>query len=221
MSRGQKRALRELGPAYALDTSKLGDRPIILDVGFGTGDSTVALARTFQDCDVVGCEVHVPGIAATVQRLADHNCTNVQLVRADVFALLKLDFPVAACFIGFPDPWPHNPDRRLIRPEFIDLLADRLTSSSSDTAVLPPPLSLATDSKAYADHALRLLDDTGWQLLDLLGVDDQSPRTSSCENLHVSPSSSLNQRPDWRPVSKYEQRARDAGRSVWDLAWSQ
>lgn len=146
----------------------------------------------------------MPVIGATLLRLEAANVdpTRVKLVRADVFALLATECRVSACFVGFPDPWPGDRGRRrLFRPSFIDLLASRLDNNnqSSSRFPQPPPLALATDVADYADHARELLADQGWPEL-----------YASCD----AP------RPHWRPLTKYEQRGLDAGRSIWDLAWT-
>uniref|UniRef100_A0A7S3JX31 tRNA (guanine(46)-N(7))-methyltransferase n=1 Tax=Aureoumbra lagunensis TaxID=44058 RepID=A0A7S3JX31_9STRA len=209
-TKAQKRALRELWPEYGinikgneLEFSKQYDPtvPLILDIGFGQGESLVALGSKFQMCTIIGCEVHNPGIGAALLRLAETELTNVKIVRADVFALIhsKRILPnLFACFIGFPDPFPHSVSRRLIRPDFIHSIEQCLTSDFSHPNI--PPVSIATDNERYAQHAINLFTNAKWT------------------KLQASYHPSL--RPEWRPISNYEQKALNADRPVWDLAFA-
>ncbi|KAJ8611373.1 hypothetical protein CTAYLR_006483 [Chrysophaeum taylorii] len=216
-TKAQKRALRELWPTYGIDlatrshvnaraplncTRTFGrDAPLILDVGHGHGESIVALSRTFPTCNILGCEVHVPSIGATLLRLDEEGLPNVKLVRADVFELLTTYVGVvSACFCGFPDPFPGaSPSslaRKLIRPAFADLVAARYVPFAETL----PPVSIATDDGAYAAHARVVFDKAGWTELEVTNRPEQ--------------------RPPWRPISKYERKAIDASRVVWDLGFA-
>lgn len=141
----------------------------------------------------------VAGIGATLLRLEEAGCDNVRLVRADVFDLLRNRIEaLSACFVGFPDPWlgdrPASVQRRLIRPEFAALVAMRYVEADLDL----PALSLATDVRAYADHARAVLSRAGWT------------------EAYVTQDS----RPAWRPISNYERKAREAARPIFDLGWT-
>lgn len=210
-TKAQKRAMRELWPKYGitldtgrersmLDTASIFGRsaPLILDIGHGHGESTVALSKTFSNCDVIGCEVHAPSVGATLLRLESENCSNVRLVRADIFDLMSRLETISGCFVGFPDPWPgarqSSIARRLIRPDFVRMIDQRLCVTSD-----LPPLSLATDDEEYAIHSRSVLAEAGW---------DEVYATNRFES-----------RPYWRPISNYERKAMNASRVVWDLAF--
>lgn len=147
----------------------------------------------------------VSGIGATLIRLEEARTENVRLVRADVFDLLRSHLEtLSACFVGFPDPWPgickSSVARRLIRPEFVQLVANRFNTVASDANLSLPPLCLATDDGAYAAHSRLVLARAGWTELYATNTRDKQPH--------------------WRTVSAYERRAVDAQRVVWDLGFA-
>ena len=114
-------------PIIAADYFNL-DQPIILDIGFGSGDSLISLAQQRPDFNFIGVEVYRPGIGATLNKLTDLQLSNVRLVNADVLELLRNnihnDF-AHGVMVWFPDPWPkkRHHKRRLIQSEFLREIA--------------------------------------------------------------------------------------------------
>ena len=197
MSAAKRDALAALGPRYLLPeptgmfdaVAAFGRRaPLVLDIGFGVGDATVEHAAAHPDHDVLAVEVHAPGIATLLRRLAGDGLANVRVVRADAVELLAHlpDGSVAAVHAFFPDPWPkhkHHP-RRLVRADVVARLA----------ALLAPGgvVHVATDLADYAAQVRRVLAaEPG------LGapVEDRADRA----------------------VTKYERLGLDAGRTIVDL----
>ena len=115
--------LNNSSPIIATDYFKL-EQPIILDIGFGSGDSLISLAQQRPDFNFIGVEVYRPGIGATLKKLADLKLLNVRVVNADVLELLRnyiqSDF-AHGVMVWFPDPWPkkRHHKRRLIQSEFL------------------------------------------------------------------------------------------------------
>ncbi|HEY0816165.1 MAG TPA: tRNA (guanosine(46)-N7)-methyltransferase TrmB [Pseudonocardia sp.] len=173
--------------------------PLVLEIGSGMGESTAALAAAEPDVDVVAVEVFEPGIAALLMRIADAELTNLQVLRGDAVALLRECVPestLAGIRIFFPDPWPkrRHRKRRLVQPDFVALAAARLRPGGT--------LHMATDWDDYAAQ--------------MQAAADGEPRL---ENTAVGQPGGSTPRPGWRPVTKFEARARTEGRDVHDLVY--
>lgn len=167
--------------------------PVVLEIGSGMGESTAALAAAHPELDHVAVEVFEPGLAQLLMRLDAAGLDNVRLLRGDAVTLLREAVPAASLHgirIFFPDPWPkrRHRKRRLVRPDFVALATSRLRPGGF--------LHLATD---WADYAT-----------EMLAAVRSDQRLRGAEE-------GFTPRPDWRPVTKFEQRARDEGRDVRDL----
>jgi tRNA (guanine-N7-)-methyltransferase len=189
------------GPRWMLDVvgpqlgraelTELFDRqaPVVLEIGIGRGEALVAMAEAEPATDVIGVDVHTPGIAAVVLAITNAHRVNIRLVHGDVLELLDRLEPgvLAGIRVFFPDPWPKLSQRhkRLIMPANLDRLV----------ATLEPGgwLHLATDIGDYAEQM-----------------------RSVCAG-HAELTGGPIARPDWRPLTRYEQRGVEAGRPVTDL----
>ena len=164
--------------------------PVILEIGFGTGEATADMATREPLTGILAIDIHTPGVGNLLDLLDRAELTNVRVMEADGLLVLKRMIPSGA-LTGvrsfFPDPWPkaRHHKRRLVQPRVLDLVADRLRSGGY--------WHLATDWTEYADAILACFaDDPRWTG----GVID---------------------RPDWRPETRYERRALREGREVVDL----
>ncbi len=171
--------------------------PLVLEIGSGMGESTAALAAAAPDVDHLAVEVFEPGLAQLLMRITDAGLTNLALLRGDALALLRESVPEGSLDtvrIFFPDPWPkrRHRKRRLVQPDVVALVASRLRVGGV--------LHLATD---WADYATQML-----------AVCSAEPRLRNCSADGWTP------RPEWRPVTKFEERARAEGREVRDLLFS-
>ncbi len=204
MSPAKRSALDDLAPRWVLPVDRPWTRefltdafgaggPLLLDVGCGTGEATIAWARERPDASIIAIELHRPSIATLLTSLDSTAVGNVRLAVGDVQHLLTTvvtPSSVSAIRVLFPDPWPkrRHIGRRLVRPWFVGRCADVLVGGAS--------LHVATDWPAYADHAV--------------------PRFAPAER-HDDGSPGWEQPRPPRPVTTYEQRGRTAGRRPIDL----
>lgn len=166
--------------------------PLVVEIGSGVGEATVALAAARPSYDVLGIEVWRPGVADTFHRMQQHGVDNVRMLSIDaVWSLQHLLGPdsIAELWTFFPDPWPkqRHHRRRLVVPEVAALVASRLRPGGT--------WRLATDWADYADQMARVLD--AEPALDG-GVVDRWPD---------------------RPPTRFERRGAEAGRVITDLAY--
>ena len=163
MTPAQKRALEELWPRFGIEPGEtpidfsavFGRRvPVVLEIGFGNGNALAALAAQQPQNNYLGIEVHRPGVGHLLRRLYGENLTNVRVLCADAKEVLARNIPdasLAAVYLLFPDPWPkqRHHKRRLVQPEFIELVRHKLK--------LRGVLHLATDWQDYAEHMRTVL----------------------------------------------------------------
>ena len=204
MGPGQTRALAELGPRFVLpfaaqpaDFDAVFGRhaPRILEIGFGMGDATAAIAQALPCTDFIGVEVHTPGVGALLKRIGEMNLSNLRLIQHDaveVLAQMIAPDSLAGVHVFFPDPWhkkKHN-KRRLIQPAFVRQLVDRIAPGGY--------LHCATDWQPYAEQMLEVL---------------------SAEPLLRNTAAGYAPKPDYRPLTKFENRGLKLGHGVWDLVF--
>jgi len=205
MTDAQRRAFERLWPRYGVDlgaetriTSEAlfgNDRPLHLEIGFGNGDALLAMAAARPELNFVGIEVHRPGVGRLLRRLDEEGIGNVRVIRHDAMEVLRHHLTagaLAAVYLFFPDPWPKKKHhkRRIVQPEFIDLVVRALTPGGL--------LHMATDWEAYAEQMLELAE-AHPGLDNLSGEGRFSPR------------------PESRPLTRFEQRGARLGHGVWDL----
>ncbi|VVC76737.1 tRNA (guanine-N(7)-)-methyltransferase [Aquicella siphonis] len=204
----QERAFAECWPRYGLrpdagliDYKDIFGRsaPCFLEIGFGSGQSLLALAKAHPEVDYIGVETHQPGIGAVFQGIQANGLTNLRLYYSDVIDVLEKCIPPGSLDgvqIFFPDPWPkrRHHQRRLIQPDFVKLVAARLKAGAV--------LHLATDWEDYARHMMRVLS-LEPQLINLAGPGEFAMRST--------------QRP---VITRFEARAIREGREIRDLRFA-
>ncbi|MBX3708244.1 MAG: tRNA (guanosine(46)-N7)-methyltransferase TrmB [Gammaproteobacteria bacterium] len=202
----QEHAYAELWPRFGLQVaagridyqSVFGrDAACFLEIGFGSGQSLLALALEHPDQNFIGVETYQPGIGALFQGIKRNNLTNLRVYYSDVIDVLETCVPnesLAGVQIFFPDPWPkrRHHQRRLIQPAFIKLAVSKLKVGSI--------LHLATDWEDYAQHMMDVISQEQ-TLVNLAGVNQFATNRSL-------------QRPI---VTKFESRAVREGRNIWEL----
>lgn len=165
--------------------------PLVLDIGIGSGGSMTTSAEAEPGTDVIGADVHTPGIASTLAAIETRGLTNVRLLHGDAlrFADRLVPGSLAGIRIFFPDPWhkARHRQRRMASAANIDRFCELLAADGT--------LHVATDIDDYAAQVERLCDDHS----DLVG--------------------GVIDRPAWRPETRYERKGLDAGRTVTDLLY--
>ena len=143
----QKRALEELYPRYGIAFSEkiASARKLVLEIGSGMGETTVAIAKARPEVDFIAVEVHGPGVGSLLNAIEREKLSNLRVIRHDALDVLGHmigDGTLAAIHLFFPDPWPkkRHHKRRLVQPEF----AARRASSRSAASCTPPPTGPST-----------------------------------------------------------------------------
>jgi len=167
-----------------LDFNKIfnNNKPIIIEIGFGTGESTYRIAKERDEFNYIAIEVFLNGFTKLLSVVGNEKIENVRLMRFDAVAVLNdmvKDNSIAGFHIFFPDPWPKKKHhkRRLIQTSFTNLLSKKLKSNGYIYCV--------TDWQEYADQMLEVLSET-----------------DNMQNLYDGFASSR----EWRPTTKYERR---------------
>jgi tRNA (guanine-N7-)-methyltransferase len=212
VSARHRAALDDLWPKYgvaavgALDATALfgRDLPLVLEIGSGMGEATVAMAAADPDRGYLAAEIHRPGLGNLLALVDDAGLANVRVINGD--ALLLLEHHIAPASLDaihafFPDPWPkaRHHKRRLIRPDRLALLVSRLRDGGM--------LHIATDDAGYATAMLAAADDHA----ELLNPHHCLDRLANSPNPGFAP------RPRQRPETRFERRGLDAGRTIYDL----
>ena len=192
--------LPKLGIPYAkapLDFERCFGRaaPVVLEIGFGMGDTTAMIAAAQTQTDFLAVEVHSPGVGALLRRLDQDGTTNVRVIQHDAVEVLRdmiAPGTLAGIHVFFPDPWPkkRHHKRRLLKPAFVHALAQRLSPGGY--------LHVATDWQPYADEILA---------------------TIAAEPLLANTAQGFAPRPPWRPLTKFERRGLKLGHGVFDLVF--
>lgn len=205
LSNAQRRACETLLPQYGiafsenrLDLDQIFGRPApkILEIGFGMGESTATIATAHPENDYLAIEVHTPGVGSLLNQIEQLELANLRIIQHDAVEVLQHMLP-AACLQGvhifFPDPWPkaRHHKRRLIQPTLVARLCEHLKTGGY--------IHVATDWEGYAV-----------QILQVLSQESRLANTAA----NYAP------RPEYRPLTKFEQRGLKLGHGVWDLIFT-
>lgn len=172
--------------------------PVVLEIGFGMGDSLAEMAGNALENDFIGIEVHTPGVGRLMYLVQDAGLNNVRTYEDDAVEVLAHCIPddsLSRVQIYFPDPWHklRHHKRRLIQAPFVQVLRRKLKVGGV--------LHLATDWQHYAEHMMTVMSDAeGYS--NMANVSQYSPR------------------PDYRPITKFEKRGERLGHGVWDLLFT-
>ncbi len=208
LTKGQQQALEQGWPLYGIDPDNTlldfqalfgNTAPVTLEIGFGNGETLAQMAQAEPARNFVGIEVHTPGVGHLLHLLLDRGINNVRVMNSDAVEIIQQRIPIASLDrvqLYFPDPWHkkrHN-KRRIVQPEFVSLLASRLKPGGI--------FHMATDWEDYAQQMATVMQ--------------ASPdfHTLATDGGAFSP------RPDFRPLTKFEQRGLRLGHGVWDLLYT-
>jgi tRNA (guanine-N7-)-methyltransferase len=178
-----------------LDLSRWFGRraPLIVEIGSGIGEATAALAAARPDHDVLALEVWRPGVADSLWRIAEARADNVRLCSVDAVWVLEhvvLPDGLAELWTFFPDPWPKTRHHKR-------RLVDPAFASLAASRLAPGATwRLATDWADYAEQIRFVLD------AEPLLTGGPVPRWEE------------------RPVTRFERKGLQAGRTITDLAYT-
>ena len=206
LTTAQQHALDELWPHYGIDRGETvlefddhfeRTADVIVEIGFGNGESTWQMALQEPEKNFIGIEVHQPGVGHLLMALDKHSVDNVRIACEDAVPFLQHRIAAASLAgvrIYFADPWPkkRHHKRRIIQPEFVNQLARCIAKGGI--------LHLATDWQPYAEHVLEVMQ-------------------SSPDFVNLSADGDYCERPQWRPYTKYEARGKRLGHEVRDLLY--
>jgi len=204
MTDGQRKAFETLWARFGVERPEglldlpavFGrDAPTVLEIGFGNGDSLAEMAAADPGRNYLGIEVHRPGVGHLLRILDEQGIGNVRVMSHDAVEILEqhiADASLAALHLYFPDPWhkKRHHKRRILQPEFVALVARKLQHDGR--------VHLATDWEDYAQQMLETLS-AAPEFTNTAGPGRYAPR------------------PEYRPLTKFEQRGKRLGHGVWDL----
>lgn len=201
---GQKKAFDNWWPIYgvslhdgSLDPAAVFGReaPLVLEIGFGMGDSLLQMASQEPDKNFIGIEVHPPGVGRLINSAGKDGIANLRVYMADAMDVLEDCIPdnsIDRLQLYFPDPWhkKKHHKRRILQPAFVQKLRGKIR--------LGGVFHLATDWQNYAEHMLEVM--------------------SAAEGF-TNTGEGYVPRPDYRPITKFEKRGERLGHGVWDLVF--
>jgi tRNA (guanine-N7-)-methyltransferase len=204
----QRRAYEQIFPRIAVpyaatpfDAAAAFGRnaPLVLEIGFGMGETTAAIAHAHPEVNFLCVEVFVAGIGALARRADESGLTNIRIVQHDAVEVVRdmlAPDSLAGVHVFFPDPWPkaRHHKRRLIAQPFVGVLASRIAPGGY--------LHCATDWQHYAQ-----------QMLEVLSAE---PRLA---NLHDGFAPLARNPLTERPTTKFHARGQQLGHGVWDLVF--
>ncbi|MCP8686390.1 tRNA (guanosine(46)-N7)-methyltransferase TrmB [Marinobacterium sedimentorum] len=204
MTEGQQRGLDEAWPELGLEIAAgmiepatlFGrEAPLVLEIGFGMGDSLLQMARQMPEKNYIGIEVHRPGVGRLLNNARTEGLTNIRVYAEDAVEVLAQCIPDGSldCLqLFFPDPWhkkKHN-KRRILQSAFAQTVRSKLKIGGQ--------FHMATDWENYAEHMMEVMSAAdGYR--NSAGAGEFSPQ------------------PDFRPVTKFQNRGEKLGHGVWDL----
>ncbi len=201
---GQQKALDDIWPEMGLELKNGSvdlvqlfgrDAPVVLEIGFGMGDSLIEMATQQPEKNYIGIEVHKPGVGRLLARAHEAGLTNIRVYAEDAVQVLAQCIPdasLSALQLFFPDPWhkKKHHKRRIVQPNFAQTIRKKLKVGGH--------FHMATDWENYAEHMMEVMTAAeGYQ--NQAGDGQYSPQ------------------PEWRPVTKFQRRGERLGHGVWDL----
>ena len=167
--------------------------PTVMEIGCGMGETTASIAAAHPENNYIGIEVHTPGVGSLLKEIATRELHNLRVIQHDAVEVVRDMIPLASLagiHVFFPDPWPkkRQQKRRLLQAPFVHQLAQRLAPGGY--------FHCATDWEEYGEQMLAVL---------------------SAEPLLENTAAAFAPRPDYRPLTKFEQRGLRLGHGVWDV----
>ena len=208
LTEGQKYGLNELWPDFGIepqaeqfinfDVVFKKSQPVILEIGFGNGDSLLEMAINEPHNNFLGIEVYEAGVGRLINEAYKYQLTNLKIMKEDAVEVLKNNISndsLSGFQLYFADPWhkKKHHKRRIVQTEFMDLISSKLINGSF--------VHMATDWEDYAQHMMTVLE--------------PHPHFKNTLSAHT-----YSLRPERRPITKFERRGERLGHGVWDLLFN-
>ncbi|MDC9714671.1 MAG: tRNA (guanosine(46)-N7)-methyltransferase TrmB [Gammaproteobacteria bacterium] len=204
---GQKAGLTEFWVDYGVDLPEgkidldalfVKQQKVVLEVGFGNGDSLLEMAINTLDRNFLGIEVYEAGIGRLINEAHKRQLNNLKIIQADAVEVLTHHIEndsLDGFQLFFPDPWhkKKHHKRRIVNTDFLDILSQKIRQGGR--------IHMATDWEHYAV-----------QMLDTL---ENHPHFKNTQNIPT-----YSPRPQYRPITKFERRGERLGHGVWDLIFT-
>ncbi|WP_136680684.1 tRNA (guanosine(46)-N7)-methyltransferase TrmB [Neptunomonas sp. XY-337] len=204
MTEGQQKAMDEVWPRMGLtlehgllDLNDVFGReaPVVLEIGFGMGDSLIEMAKNQPEKNYIGIEVHRPGVGRLLSNADKEGLDNIRVFCEDAIEVLAQSIPDGSldCIqLFFPDPWhkKRHHKRRIVQPELAESLRKKLKVGGV--------FHMATDWENYAEHMMEVM-------------------SAAPGYKNVAGEGAFSPQPQWRPVTKFQRRGEKLGHGVWDL----
>ena len=166
---------------------------VVLEIGFGMGEATALIARDFPNTGYLAVEVHKPGIGKLMARIEELALSNIRIIEGDAHPIITTMIPdksVDGVHLFFPDPWPKKRHNK------------RRIVNAEFLALIHPKIKdggffhIATDWVPYAEY--------------IEEVFAASPLFSG----------GVVERPEWRPVTRFEGQGITKDHQVTDLRYT-
>ena len=208
LSKAQAIGLNELWPNYGielvvnqmLDFGKLfaTTQGVVLEVGFGNGDSLLEMAINQPKTNFLGVEVYEAGVGRLINEANKHQLSNLKIIKDDAVEVLKHhieDNSLSKFQLFFPDPWhkKKHHKRRILQTSLLDMLTKKLKLNAI--------VHIATDWENYAEHIMDTME--------------AHPHFKNSLGDHI-----YSPRPAHRPLTKFENRGQQLGHGVWDIIFT-
>jgi len=135
--------------------------PIILEIGCGKGEYTVALARKFPNINFIGVDIKGERLWKGARRALEEGISNATFLRIQAERLNYFfdQNEISGIWITFPDPQPRQSreKKRLTSPKFLERYEGIMAPGS--------PIHLKTDSTELFEYTLEIIDQLGHQLI--------------------------------------------------------
>ena len=204
LSKGQSLGLNELWSDFGIDVDSStfdfeeifsNQNDVTLEVGFGNGDSLLEMAIQEPNQNFLGIEVYEAGVGRLINEANKKNVGNLKVIKEDAVEVLEnnvADDSISNFQLFFPDPWhkKRHHKRRIVQMGFLDLLSKKLKSNGT--------AHIATDWQDYAEHIMEMLE--------------SHPHFKNLAGDHI-----YSERPEYRPLTKFENRGQKLGHGVWDI----
>ena len=207
LSKAQAIGLNDLWDDYGINPNGkllnfkklfLSPNNVTLEVGFGNGDSLLEMAIQNPNINFLGIEVYEAGVGRLINEASKNKLTNLKIIKEDAVEVLNNNIPddsISHFQLFFPDPWhkKRHHKRRIVQTSFLDLLTKKLKNNGI--------VHIATDWENYAEHIMETLE--------------SHSHFKNCAGDHI-----YSERPEQRPLTKFENRGQKLGHGVWDIIFT-